>query len=204
MVAIIVLAITVVVVAWLVLYMRAQKPVTTAQQLIHQHRYEDAAALDARDSASFLHRGEALKLMGRFDDAIAAYRQSDDSAAIEGIALSLAHLNGDLDQAQRLMENTMNLYPQILEFQALGLAFILLRRGDRQGALRLYLDNAELLETRFHDDYTDPDPLRAETLVMYAALTEATGDHPRAAALRAKAAAWAPGSVWGGGMRDEG
>ena len=196
MVEIAVLVVAAVTVVWLVLYMRAQKPVTGAQQLIHQHRYEDAAAVDARDSASFLHRGEALKLMGRFDDAIAAYRRSDDPAAIEGIALALAHLKRDLDQAQRLMENTMSLYPQILEFQALGLSFILLRRGDREGALRLYGDNAELLETRFRDDYTDPDPLLAETLVMYAALTEATGDHPRAAALRAKAAAWAPGSVW--------
>jgi tetratricopeptide (TPR) repeat protein len=197
--AIAVLVVAAVTVVWLVLYMRAQKPITSAQQLIHQHRYEDAAALDARDSASFLHRGEALKLMGRFDDAIAAYRQSDDPAAIEGIALALAHLNRGLDQAQRLMENTMNLYPQILEFQALGLAFILLRRGNREGALRLYLDNAELLETRFHDDYTDPDPLLAETLVMYAALAQTNGDDDRATALRAKAAAWAPGSVWGVG-----
>jgi tetratricopeptide (TPR) repeat protein len=196
LVAIVVLAITVVVVAWLVLYMRAQKPVTNAQQLIHQHRYDEAAALEARDSASFLHRGEALKLLGRFDDAIAAYRQSDDPAALEGIALALAHLNRDLDQAHRLMESTINLYPQIQEFQALGLAYILLRRGDRDAALRIFADNAELLETRFRDDYTDPDPLLAETLVMYAALADASGDYRRAAALRAKAAAWAPGSVW--------
>jgi tetratricopeptide (TPR) repeat protein len=193
---IVVLIAAILVVGFLVAYMRAQKPVTTAQQLIHQHRYEDAAALDARDSAEFLHRAEALKLLGRFDEAIAAYRRSDDPAAQEGIALSLAHLNRDLDQAQRVMENTINLYPQIQEFQALGLAYIMLRRGDRDTALRVYRDNAELLETRFRDDYTDPDPLLAETLAMYAALAEAAHERDRAATLRAKAAAWAPGSVW--------
>ena len=181
---------------WLVVYMRAQKPATTAQQFIHQHRYAEAAALDAADSAAFLHRAEALKLLGRFDDAIAAYRKSDDPAAQEGIALSLAHLGRDLGEAQRLMENTMNLFPQILEFQALGLAYIVLRRGDLDGALRLYRDNAELLETRFRDDYTDPDPLLAETLVMYAEVAEAAREDDRASALRAKASAWAPGSIW--------
>jgi tetratricopeptide (TPR) repeat protein len=94
------------------------------------------------------------------------------------------------------MEETIALHPQIQEFQALGLAYILLRRGDRDDALRIYADNLELLETRFRDDYTDPDPLLAETLVMFAALAEAAGDPERASALRAKAAAWAPGSVW--------
>lgn len=181
---------------WLVLYMRAQKPVTTAQQLIQQHQYEEAAALPANDSAEHLHRAEALKLLGRFDEAIAEYKLSDDPAAHEGIALSLAHLGRDLDGAQRLMEQTINLYPQIQEFQALGLAYILLRRGDRDAALRVYRDNAELLETRFRDDYTDLDPLLAETLVMYAELARAADEMFRAAALRTQAAQWAPGSVW--------
>ena len=63
-------------------------------------------------------------------------------------------------------------------------------------ALRIYADNLELLETRFRDDYTDPDPLLAETLIMFAALAEASGDFARAIRLRAQAAAWAPGSVW--------
>jgi tetratricopeptide (TPR) repeat protein len=191
-----VLIVTIIVIIWLVAYMRAQKPVTTAQKLIQLHRYEDAAALDPRDSAAFLHRAEALKLLGRFEEAIAAYRRSDDPAAQEGIALTLAHLGRDLEEAQRSMENTIALYPQIQEFQALGLAYILLRRGDREAALRIYRDNAELLETRFRDDYTDPDPLLAETLVMYAALAAAAGEDALAAELRAKAAAWAPGSYW--------
>ena len=70
------------------------------------------------------------------------------------------------------------------------------RRGERDDALRIYADNLELLETRFRDDYTDPDPLLAETLVMFAALAAASGDFARATALRAQAAGWAPGSVW--------
>jgi len=176
--------------------MLAQKPETNAQQLIQQHRYEDAVSAAANDP---LHRAEALKLLGRFDEAIASYRRSDDPAAREGIALSLAHLGRDLDEAKRLMEETIALHPQIMEFQALGLAYILLKRGDRDDALRIYADNLELLETRFRDDYTDPDPLLAETLVLFASLSDAAGDTTRADALRAKAAQWAPGSVWSRG-----
>jgi len=180
-------------IGWLAAWMLAQKPATNAQQLIQQHRYEDAVTAAANDP---LHRAEALKLLGRFDEAIASYRRSDDPAAREGIALSLAHLGRDLDEAKRLMEETIALHPQIMEFQALGLAYILLRRREREDALRIYTDNLELLETRFRDDYTDPDPLLAETLVMFAALSEAAGDVTRATALRTQAAQWAPGSVW--------
>lgn len=189
----IVLILTIVVIAFLVLYMRAQKPATNAQRLIQQHRYDEAVIAAAQDP---LHRGEALKLLGRFDDAIVAYRQSDDPAAREGIALSLAHLGRDLDEAKRLMEETIALHPQIQEFQALGLAYILLKRGERDDALRVYRDNVELLETRFRDDYTDPDPLLAETLWMFATLADASGDPNAARMLRARAASWAPGSVW--------
>ncbi|HEX7680689.1 MAG TPA: hypothetical protein VF713_21320 [Thermoanaerobaculia bacterium] len=193
MLQITVVVIAVLLIGWLAAWMLAQKPATNAQQLIQDHRYEDAVIAAANDP---LHRAEALKLLGRFDEAIASYRRSDDPAAQEGIALSLAHLGRDLDEAKRLMEETIALHPQIMEFQALGLAYILLRRGDRSDALRIYTDNVELLETRFRDDYTDPDPLLAETLVMFGALAEAAGDVGRAVALRAKAATWAPGSVW--------
>jgi tetratricopeptide (TPR) repeat protein len=180
-------------VAWLLVYMLAQKPDTNVQKLIQQGRYADAVAAAGDD---WIHRAEALKLQGRFEEAIESYRRSDDPAAREGMALSLAHLGRDLEEAQRLMEEQIALYPQIMEFQALALAYILLKRGKRDDALRIYADNLELLETRFHDDYTDRDPLLAETLVMYAALSEASGDSARASELRARAAAWAPGSVW--------
>lgn len=192
-----VVVIAVILIGWLAAYMLAQKPDTNAQQLIQQHRYEDAVTAAASDP---LHRAEALKLLGRFDEAIVSYRRSNDPAAREGIALSLAHLNRDLDEARRLMEETIALHPQIMEFQALGLAYILLKRGDRDDALRVYADNLELLETRFRDDYTDPDPLMAETLLMFASLSDVAGDSKRAKALRAKAAAWAPGSTWSAGV----
>jgi tetratricopeptide (TPR) repeat protein len=193
MLQIAIIIVAVILIGWLAAWMLAQKPVTNAQQLIQQHRYAEAATAASNDP---LHRAEALKLLGRFDEAITSYRQSNDPAAREGIALSLAHLGRDLDEAKRLMEETTALHPQIQEFQALGLAYIQLKRGDRDDALRIYTDNLELLETRFRDDYTDPDPLLAETLVMFAALSEAAGDASRASALRAKAAQWAPGSVW--------
>src|SRR5438445_1002019 len=179
--------------AWLVGYMMAQKPATSAQTLIQQHRYEEAVAAAGSDA---LHRAEALKLLGRFDEAIASYQRSDDPAAREGIALCLAHEGRNLDEAQRLMESQIALHPQIQEFQALGLAYILLRVGKRDAALRIFRDNVELLETRFRDDYTDRDPLLAETLFMYAELSEAAGDRDHAEMLRNKAESWAPASVW--------
>jgi len=188
-----VLIVTAAVIVWLAIWMLSQKPATSAQELIQQHRYAEAVTAAERDP---LHRAEALKLLGKFEEAIASYRRSDDPAAREGIALCLAHLGRDLGEAARLMEQTIALHPQIQEFQALALAYIFLRDGRRDDALRIYRDNAELLETRFRDDYTDPDPLLAETLTMYAALAEASGDAARAETLRAKAAEWAPGSVW--------
>ena len=112
------------------------------------------------------------------------------------MALSFAHAGHDLERAKQLMEETIALHPQIQEFQALALAYIQLKRGDREDALRIYRDNVELLETRFRDDYTDPDPQLAETLFMYATLAEANGETERASELRTKAAAWAPASTW--------
>ena len=207
MLSALILLVAVALIAWLAIWMTSQKPVAHVQQLIQQHRYEEAVAeavartnADPADSAAHLHHGEALKLLGRFDEAIDAYRRSSDPAAREGIALSLAHLGRDLDTARTLLEEQLALYPQIQEFQALALAFVLLRRGDRDAALRLFDDNRVLLETRFRDDYTDPDPLLAETMILYATLTEASGDIARADALRAQAAAWAPSSVWAHGI----
>ena len=89
------------------------------------------------------------------------------------------------------METQLAQFPQIQEFQSLALAYVLLRGGDRESALRLYRDNVELLETRFRDDYTDPDPLLAETLYLYGALADANGEEARADSL------WRDAENWG-------
>ena len=183
------LLIAIALIGWLVAYMIAQKPDTTVQQLIAQKRFHDAV-LEADRANDPLHRAEALKLLGRFEEAIDAYEQSDDPSAREGIALCLAHLGRELDRARSLMETQIAQQPQIQEFQSLALAYILLRGGDREGALRLYRDNVELLETRFRDDYTDPDPLLAETLFLFSELAEANGEEARADSLRRQAELW--------------
>lgn len=183
------LLIAVALLGWLVAYMLAQRPITNAQQLLQQRRYEDAV-MEANRTGDHFHRAEALKLLGKYDDAIEAYQLSNDPAAREGIALSLAHLGRDLDEARRLMETQIAQHPQIQEFQSLVLAFILLRAGDREAALRLYRDNVELLETRFRDDYTDPDPLLAETIYLYSVLAEANGEQTRAESLARQAEQW--------------
>lgn len=183
------IVIAIALIGWLFAYMIAQKPVTNVQQLIQQRRFEEAV-MEASRTGDVFHRAEALKLLGRFDEAIDSYRQSSDPAAREGIALSLAHLGRDLDEARSLMETQIAQYPQIQEFQALALAYILLRAGDREAALRLYRDNVELLETRFRDDYTDPDPLLSETLYLFAKLAEAAGEDARAGSLARQAREW--------------
>lgn len=183
------LLIAVALIGWLAAYMLAQRPITNAQQLIQQRRYEDAV-MEANRTGDHLHRAEALKLLGRYDEAIEAYKQSDDPSAREGIALSLAHANHDLDEARKLMETQIAQFPQIQEFQSLALAYILLRAGDREPALRLYRDNLELLETRFHDDYTDRDPMLSETLYLFSTLAEANGEEARADSLARQAREW--------------
>ncbi|MFP5245825.1 MAG: hypothetical protein ACLGH0_03950, partial [Thermoanaerobaculia bacterium] len=183
------LLIAIALIGWLVAYMLAQRPITNAQQLLHQRRYEDATMEAARTGDHF-HRAEALKLLGRYEQAIEAYRLTNDPAAREGIALSLAHLGRNLDEARMLMETQIAQHPQIQEFQSLALAYILLRAGDREAALRLYRDNVELLETRFRDDYTDPDPMLSETLYLFSVLAEANGEEAKADSLRRQAEKW--------------
>jgi len=183
------LLIAVALIGWLAAYMLAQRPITNAQQLLQQQRYEDAV-MEANRTGDHLHRAEALKLLGHYDEAIEAYRLSTDPAAREGIALSLAHLGRDLDEARTLMETQIAQHPQIQEFQSLVLAYVLLRAGDREAALRLYRDNVELLETRFRDDYTDRDPLLSETLYLFSLLAAENGETARAETLARQAEQW--------------
>jgi len=199
----IVLVVAVALIGWLAAWMLAQKPVTSTQQLIQQRRYAEAVteadrliARAPRDVAARIHRAEALKLLGKFEEALTGYEDAlrldpRDAAAREGVALALTRLGRDLDRAKRLMEETIATTPEIQEFQALELAHVLLRRGETAEALRLFDDNLVLLQTRFRDDYTDADPLLAETLLLFSELSGAAGDAERAAALRKQAEEWA-------------
>jgi tetratricopeptide (TPR) repeat protein len=196
------------VLVWLVAYMRAQKPATSVQRLIQENRYGEAIAEADRmiasgrvDSTAHVDRAEAEKLQGNFEEALRSYRDAmridpRDGAPPEGIALTLTYLGRDLGAARQMMEETIASFPQIQEFQALALAFILLRSGQRELALRLYEDNAVLLQTRFTDDYTDPDPLLVETLFHYSELARAAGQAERAALLSRRVAEWAPASIF--------
>ena len=62
--------------------------------------------------------------------------------------------------------------------------------ADKESALRLFRDNAELLETRFRDDYTDPDPMLSETLYVYGTLADANGQEALADSLWRQAGKW--------------
>ncbi len=193
---------------WLAWYMRAQKGETTIETLIQQGSYARAAeeaermiASNASDSVLHQHLADALHLMGRFDESEDSYRRameldSRNAAAREGVALSLAHQKSRLEEARSIMEETIATFPEIQEFQALSLAYILHQSGERDAALRIFADNLELLQTRFELDYTDPDDLLAETLYIYGALLRASGDSVAADSALEKAAAWAPGSIF--------
>lgn len=180
------------VIVWLALWMRAQRPESNVQKLIQEGRYEEAS----RDGDG-LHRAEALKLLGRFDEAALAYEQlPEDPAAREGLALSLAHAGRELPRARAILQDTLAVSPGIQEFQALSLAYILLRMGRRDEALRLYEDNALLVQTRFEIDYTDADDLLAETLFLYATLAREAGEDTLARTMSERVRKWAPESVF--------
>ncbi|HVT44152.1 MAG TPA: hypothetical protein VMT00_07170 [Thermoanaerobaculia bacterium] len=193
---------------WLLLYMFAQRRESGSLELIQRGNYLEAMAEAQKEIASrpaspepHLHRAVAAKLHGALEEALRSYRDvlridSDDAEAAEGTALCLTWLDRDLPEARRLMERTIQARPEIQEFQALVLAFILLRSGARDDAMRLFHDNQELLETRFEADYTDRDPLLAETLHLYGVMSEEAGKSDRAAKLYRQAAEWAPGSIF--------
>lgn len=196
-------------------YMRAQKRDTSVLLLIQQNRYVDAVAeadrllaAGSRDDATELHRAEALKLLGNFIEAERAYRRilqraRDDAAAMEGLALSLAHQQQGCEEARALMNHAIQNFPQIQEFQAIVLAYIELRCGRSEEAARIFEDNRLLVQTRFQDDYTDPDPLLAETLYIYGVLLRQTGEAGEAAQCFTRVRQWAPGSIFAEWSRAE-
>ena len=194
-------------IAGTVLYMLSQRTPTNAQHLIQQGRFDEAVAEASRaterapnDFSAWFHLAEGQKLSGRFAEALSSYEQSvrlspKDPAAHEGRALTRAYL-GDLESARRELEETIAAYPAIQEFQALALAWVLHRLGRVDESMRLFEDNAVLLETRFRDDYTDRDASLVETLFHYGVLSKAAGQRDRAESLFKQVIAWAPNSVF--------
>jgi hypothetical protein len=215
LIELVVIAAVAAVLIWMVIYMRAQKPATSMQRLIQQNRYVEAVAEADRiiaggrvDSSAHIDRAEAEKLQGHFEEALRSYRDAmridpRDGAPREGIALTLTYLGHDPGEARQLMEETIASFPQIQEFQALALAYILLRSGERDLAQRLFEDNAVLLQTRFADDYTDPDPLLVETLFHYAELARDAGQKERANILSRRVIEWAPSSIFARWSQDQ-
>jgi tetratricopeptide (TPR) repeat protein len=201
-----VFAVVLLIVVSLVLYMRAQKSESSLLALLRDERYaaliEEAdtrLAANPADHESALLRAQALALIGNHAESERAYRRivaqsPDDAQAIEGLALSLGHQRRSLDEARALMQRAITNHPQIQEFQSLGLAWIELRDGNRETALRIFEDNRLLIQTRFADDYTDRDPLLVETLYLQHQMLEAAGASAESAEVAQKICSWAPRS----------
>ncbi|HUO84706.1 MAG TPA: tetratricopeptide repeat protein, partial [Thermoanaerobaculia bacterium] len=176
--------------------------------LLDQEQYEEVIEQAQRritagssDVRIQIQRGEAARMLGRFDDAGDAFRaavalDSRDPSAREGLAMAIVWSGGDLAEARSILEETIQRLPAIQEFQALELAWIALQQGRRDEALRMFEDQSVLLQTRFEMDYTDPDPLLAETLFLYAKLAREAGDEPAARTLFDRVIEWAPRSIF--------
>ena len=146
-------------------------------------------------------RGQAAVMAGEFDLAlesfqIAARLDPRDPTAAEGVALAMAYAGRSMTEACELMEKTRQSLPAIQEFQGLAVAFLLLKSGDREAALREFADQRELLETRFELDYTDQDATLAETLYHYAILAAEAGDEDAAEQLFSRVRQWGKGTVF--------
>jgi CBS-domain-containing membrane protein len=145
-------------------------PIQQAVQLLNDRHVGSVVVIDDEEKCiGIFTERDAVRIMAN------RFSADEPLSKIMSSHVVTVSIDASFDEAKRLMDEQIALYPQIQEFQALGLAYILLRAGDREGALLTYRDNVELLETRFRDDYTDPDPLLAETLFMFGALAEASG-----------------------------
>ena len=178
------LLIAIALIGWLVGVHALAEAVTNAQQLIQQRRYEERSSKPPARTIPPPRRGaQAPRQIRRRDRVVPAVERSRRARRHRALARaprprSRRSAAADGRDRSRSIRRSRSSRPSASPTSCCA-------RGDREGALRLYRDNLELLETRFRDDYTDPDPLLAETLFLFAALAEANGERKREAGLAA-------------------
>ena len=101
---------------------------------------------------------------------------------------------GDLDGAERAFQQAGALRSDLLESLTLHRAWLALRRGDREGARRLFSEVEAPLENKLRSDLGSGEPLFAEWFLQAADLWADAGDEERAAWGRREGRASAPES----------
>ncbi|MFY9820352.1 MAG: hypothetical protein WAM82_03165, partial [Thermoanaerobaculia bacterium] len=103
----------------------------------------------------------------------------------------------NFDKAEAAFQKAGALRSDLLESLTLHRAWLALRRGDRQGARRLFSEIEAPLENKLRSDLGSGEPLFAEWFLQAADLWADAGDDERAAWARAEGKASAPESCLG-------
>jgi len=173
-----------------------------AQRALGEGRFADALAAartDARASRDQLYTAAvAARHLLELDrarallDRILAQDPTDGEAWLErGLTAAWA---GDFEVAEQAFQRAGALRSDLLESLTLHRAWLALRRGDPQGARRLFSEIEAPLENKLRSDLGSGEPLFAEWFLQAADLWADAGDEERAAWARSEAQASAPES----------
>ncbi|HEX4964883.1 MAG TPA: hypothetical protein VF173_28980 [Thermoanaerobaculia bacterium] len=177
----------------------------TAMRLLGEGRFTDALAAARTDARAgrddlyaaavaarhLLQLDRARELLGR----ILARDPADGEAWIErGLT---AAWSGDFAAAEEAFQKASALRSDLLESLTLHRAWLALRRGDREGARRLFSEVEAPLENKLRSDLGSGEPLFAEWFLQAAELWADAGDEERAAWAREQGRASAPESRLG-------
>src|SRR4051794_17273788 len=173
-----------------------------AQRALGEGRFADALAAartDARASRDQLYTAAvAARHLLELDrakgllDRVLTQDPADGEAWLErGLTAAWA---GDFDGAEQAFQKAGTLRSDLLESLTLHRAWLALRRGDRQGARRLFSEVEAPLENKLRSDLGSGEPLFAEWFLQAADLWADAGDEDRAAWARSEGRASAPES----------
>jgi tetratricopeptide (TPR) repeat protein len=173
-----------------------------AQRALGEGRFADALATartDARASRDQLYTAAVaarhlLKLnrARALLDRILTQDPADGEAWLErGLTAAWA---GDFDGAEQAFQKAGARRSDLLESLTLHRAWLALRRGDPQGARRLFSEIEAPLENKLRSDLGSGEPLFAEWFLQAADLWADAGDEERAAWARSEGQASAPES----------